>query len=180
MNDDILFDLCVPHIQKFEGFVASPYYCSALKLTIGYGEVIKDNKMYNQTHGSEIINLSKPVPQVRDIKKRNAELKIQWGSLITKPQATELMKNHLKNEWIKIKNYLPPHLTNNQKIAILSFVYNVGLKAFEASTLYKYLKKSDFSRASGEFDKWIFAGGMRNQGLINRRTQEKNIFLSAA
>lgn len=179
MTDDDVFDLCIPHIQKFEGFVASPYYCPALELTIGYGEVIKPNKLYNQTHGSEVIKLSKPVPEIHQIKKRNAELKNQWGDLITKTQAVEFIKNHLKNDWIKIKNHLPPNLTHNQKIAILSFVYNVGVGAFMDSTMYRLLKKSYIDRAGLEFDRWIFVDGKKSQGLINRRQHEKNIFLSA-
>lgn len=99
--------------------------------------------------------------------------------MITKTQAVEFIKNHLKNDWIKIKNHLPPNLTHNQKIAILSFVYNVGVGAFMDSTMYRLLKKSYIDRAGLEFDRWIFVDGKKSQGLINRRQHEKNIFLSA-
>jgi GH24 family phage-related lysozyme (muramidase) len=183
MIDDmiLLLNKATPLIQQFEGFVASPYYCSALKLTIGYGQVIKPNGIYGGRFGSEIIKLSAPIPEVHQIKARNLLLKNQWGNLITKEQATELLHNHIKNDWLKIKNHLPPIMGIHQKVAVVSFLYNenVGLTKFEDSTLFKKLKKSDFIGAAEEFEKWIFVNGQKNKGLINRRKIEKNIFTKA-
>ena len=179
MTKPDIYDIAIPLISEFEGYVGSPYYCPALKLTIGYGEVIQPHKKYGDLLGFDIIQKAKPVPQSHNLKARNDSLKLQFGIILTKDQAYEHLKRYLKAEvWVKIKNNLPTGLTDNQCAAILSFVYNIGVNAFINSTFKKKLQNSTFKDAAGEFDVWVFAKGKKSNGLIRRRLAEKDLFLT--
>jgi lysozyme len=69
-------------------------------------------------------------------------------------------------------------LTQNQFDALVSFSFNVGVHAFSKSTLLKKLNREDYKGAKREFRRWVYAGGRRLQGLVNRRNQEAQLFLS--
>lgn len=62
-----------------------------------------------------------------------------------------------------------------QKAALISFSYNVGVKAFESSTLLKKLNAGDSHGACDEMRRWNKAGGKVWKGLINRREVEREI-----
>ncbi|WP_154641078.1 lysozyme [Serratia marcescens] len=62
-----------------------------------------------------------------------------------------------------------------QKAALISFSYNVGVKAFESSTLLKKLNAGDSRGACDEMRRWNKAGGKIWKGLINRREVEREI-----
>ncbi|MBL4860894.1 MAG: lysozyme, partial [Acinetobacter sp.] len=65
----------------------------------------------------------------------------------------------------------------NQFDALVSLAYNIGTGAFSGSTLVKKLNVHDIRGAADQFDVWVNAGGKRMQGLVNRRTVEKALFL---
>ncbi|WP_145917170.1 lysozyme [Serratia plymuthica] len=62
-----------------------------------------------------------------------------------------------------------------QKAALISFSYNVGVKAFESSTLLKKLNAGDSTGACDEIRRWNKAGGKVWRGLVNRREVEREI-----
>lgn len=60
--------------------------------------------------------------------------------------------------------------------AVLSWTYNVGLGAACRSTLVRRINAGEQGPAwCAELDKWVYAGGKRVQGLINRRAAERAI-----
>lgn len=64
-------------------------------------------------------------------------------------------------------------LKQHQHDALISFMFNIGIGAFEKSTLFKYLKSGDIESAGKEFLKWV-----KPRELLSRRVAEYNIFLS--
>ena len=102
---------------------------------------------------------------------------VKKGDTITREQADELFKNDLKKYSNYLKNVSVP-LNDNEKIALISFVYNVGPSAFKSSTLLKKLNKGDKKGAAYEFDRWIYQKGKKLDGLVNRRKREKDLFLT--
>jgi lysozyme len=62
-----------------------------------------------------------------------------------------------------------------QKASLISFSYNVGVKAFESSTLLRKLNAGDSKGACEEMRRWNKAGGKVWKGLINRREVEREI-----
>lgn len=76
-----------------------------------------------------------------------------------------------------VNNFVKVTLTDNQKISLTSFTYNVGITAFKNSTLLKKINMSSpIDEIGTEFMKWTKAGGVTIQGLINRRTAEYNLY----
>lgn len=68
-------------------------------------------------------------------------------------------------------------LTENQRAALISFGYNVGVGAMMRSTLMK-LVVNDASdrRIAAEFAKWKYAGGKVLSGLVRRRKREAEVY----
>ncbi|WP_158785166.1 lysozyme, partial [Pantoea sp. BAV 3049] len=56
-----------------------------------------------------------------------------------------------------------------QRAALYSFAYNVGTGAFTNSTLLKKLNAGDVEGACDELRRWVYAGGQKWRGLMNRR-----------
>ena len=69
-------------------------------------------------------------------------------------------------------------LEQHQFDALCSFTYNVGAHAFATSTLLKLLNEEKYGEASNEFLKWCHAGGKKSEGLLRRRRNEREYFLT--
>lgn len=67
-------------------------------------------------------------------------------------------------------------VTQGQFVALLSFVFNLGITSFKTSTLLKKLNQGDCVGASNEFLRWKYANGKVVKGLLNRRQAEKALF----
>ena len=65
-------------------------------------------------------------------------------------------------------------LNQNQYDAFVRFTFNVGVNAYCRSTLVKKLNAGDYVGACWALDKWVYAGGKKIQGLVNRRASERN------
>lgn len=68
-------------------------------------------------------------------------------------------------------------LTENQKAALASFVYNVGGGAFARSTLLKKLNTGDIPGACDEMHRWVYVDGRVWKGLVSRRNVERELCL---
>jgi GH24 family phage-related lysozyme (muramidase) len=68
----------------------------------------------------------------------------------------------------------------NQFDALVSFAYNVGIGAFSSSTMLKKIKSGNMVGAADEFLRWVNAGGEVLEGLVNRRKDERALFLTPA
>jgi len=69
-------------------------------------------------------------------------------------------------------------LNDYQQAAIYSFTYNVGISAFSKSTLLKKMNSGDQAGACEELRRWVYAGGMKWRGLMNRRDMERSMCLA--
>ena len=100
------------------------------------------------------------------------------GNKITREQAHELLVQHVAQDEIVCRNLIRVKLSQPQWDAVISLCYNIGTGAFRDSTLLRKLNQADFTGAYAEFPKWRKAGGKVVQGLINRRKEEADLFLS--
>lgn len=73
-----------------------------------------------------------------------------------------------------------PALDQNQFDALASFCFNVGLGAFERSTLFTLLKAGDLAGAAAQLPRWTHAGKQQLRGLVRRREAERALFLGEA
>ena len=101
---------------------------------------------------------------------------VEAGDVITQEESERLFRDDLegfKSEMVKL---IRVDVSKTQFIALMSFVFNLGVKSFMTSTLLKRLNAGDYKAAAFEFPKWKYAGGVAVQGLLNRRLAEKALF----
>ena len=103
--------------------------------------------------------------------------RVKRGDKITLEQAEEYLRHDLRQFEVDVNNLVKVPLTQNQFDALTSIVYNIGSGAFSKSTLLKKLNERDYKGAADQFLVWNKAGGRTLQGLVNRRTRERQLFL---
>lgn len=109
---------------------------------------------------------------------------IYAGMSITREKALDILQSDL----IKIERYIGrqtfvKHLTQGQFDALVSFIFNIGIAAFQSSTMRKILSNTNaFEKAAKEFDRWVYSkvNGKKEKlsGLVKRRNIEKELFLN--
>lgn len=98
------------------------------------------------------------------------------GQSITEDRANQLLAEDVAWAEDAVNTLAPPHITDNQFSALVSFVFNVGVGAFERSTLLRKLRGGDISGAACEFGRWNKSGGRVLRGLTRRRLAERVLF----
>lgn len=68
-------------------------------------------------------------------------------------------------------------LNDNQFAALIDFVFNLGSGLFQASTLRAIINRRDFKDAPKQFERWVYSGSFKLNGLIARRKEEAKLFL---
>ena len=134
-------------IEEFEGFSVKPYLCPAGKWTIGFGDTM--------WKGKPVTSLTKT---------------------ITKDEAIFALEARLKGFQAELDAVVKVPLNANQNAALLSFIYNIGAKAFRNSTLLKALNEGDIREAANQFMRWNKANGKELAGLTKRREAERHLF----
>jgi lysozyme len=71
-----------------------------------------------------------------------------------------------------------PALSDNEFAACVSLAFNIGVGAFETSTLARYLKLGQKGAAATQFLLWDHQGGEVLSGLRRRRIAERALFLT--
>lgn len=96
---------------------------------------------------------------------------------ITQSMAEDMLKQDVSVAENSINRLVAGQLLQRQFDALCSFVYNIGAKAFEKSSLLRLLNQGHPELAAAEFARWIYTGGIVQNGLIRRREAEKSLFL---
>ena len=147
-------DIATPLVAHFEGFCQKPTLCPAGVPTIGYGTTW-----------------------------------YPWGAKVkmddpacTEQQAQVWLAYVLKDAEKSVDACVDDGvaLNDNQKAALMSFVYNLGARAFHTSTLLRKLNSGDCAGAAREFGRWIYGGGRVLPGLVKRREAERQLFEKVA
>lgn len=69
-------------------------------------------------------------------------------------------------------------LTQGELDAYTSLAYNIGLGAFQSSTLLRLLNNGERVKACNQLNRWVYAGGKKLPGLVARRQAETKTCLS--
>lgn len=96
---------------------------------------------------------------------------------ISQEMAEILLKQDVGPVETAILRFVTARLTQAQFDALGSLVYNIGIQAFEKSTLLRLLNTGQPEKAALEFKKWVFCKGQRLSGLVTRRNAEANLFV---
>ena len=98
---------------------------------------------------------------------------VKPGMTVNKEMAEWLLKEDLMVRERAINKLVKITLTQNQFDALISFVYNVGVRNFETSTLLKLINQNRMESAAEEFVKW---NKRKLPGITKRRSEEKALF----
>jgi lysozyme len=138
-------------IAQFEGYSDRCYNDPVGHATIGYGHLLHYGPCTKK------------------------DMRLRW----TKKEARLQLKEDIKYR-IEIvqKATKKVYTTKNMKVALTSFVYNVGETAFKESTLLKLLKKGYYLRSANQLLRWKYGDNKRVlPGLVVRRKKERQVFL---
>lgn len=97
---------------------------------------------------------------------------------ITPAAADALLARNLGRAARSVLRLITAPLSDGQYGALVSFVFNLGGGALQASTLRRRLNEGDIEGAAAEFPRWRFAGGREVRGLLRRRLAEQALFRS--
>lgn len=137
-------------IERWEGFRGAPYLDAVGIPTIGYGTI-------RYPGGAPVTLEDQPVTE-----EEGAHMLLDHVSRIACPAVLRLIA-------------VP--LTDAEYDALVSFVYNLGGGALQASTLRSRVNRGDYGGAAREFPKWCWAGGRKLRGLLLRRMDEQEHWL---
>ena len=175
-----LSDSGLDFIKRQEGFSDVPYFCSAHKLTVGWGHVLST---------AEKIELLYTLPITPDLKfgyvqvlYENADIKkiLELDEFLEQQKFkfnVSVLTKFLLNDLAKVErciNDARVPLTQNQYDALVSFTFNVGCNAFLNSTLLKKIRNNDYD--ANEILRWNKSNGKVIKGLTERRKREMRLF----
>jgi lysozyme len=100
------------------------------------------------------------------------------GQVITRQQAITWLQNDVQKAVNAVNASVRVSVTQQDFDSLVDFTYNVGVHAFETSTLLKKLNAGDYAGANAAFKSWVFVKGQVNKGLWNRRQAEQDEFTS--
>lgn len=103
---------------------------------------------------------------------------VKLGDTCTKQQAEEWLENDFFMAKHDVGAVVRVPIGANQLDALASFVFNLGVRKLIQSTLLKKLNAGDYAGAANEFDRWVYAGSIKLNGLIKRRAAERKLFES--
>jgi len=98
---------------------------------------------------------------------------VKEGDKITQARAEQLLDAYLNSEVYPRLSGVT--LTDNQKQALASLIYNIGWSAFSKSQCWKAIKAQDWPEVFYNWD-WIKANRKPMKGLIKRRAEELALF----
>lgn len=144
-------------LKEWEGFELKVYKDSAGLPTIGVGHLITKSE---QTSGNIMI----------------VGVPVKYTAGLTDQQAVDLLSQDVRPAEQAVNNGAKVTLTQNQFDALVSFTFNVGVGAFNGSTLLKVLNQGQYDQVPTQLRRWNKAGGKVVQGLVNRRENEVRLW----
>lgn len=141
----------IDFIKRYESFSSKVYYCQAGKPTIGYGHVITKEE-------SHLLKAT-----------------------ITKEEALKILARDLERFEKAVLRLVKVPISQTQFDMLVSFAFNTGegQKGLAGSTLLKKVNLNPNDQTiKDEFSKWVWANGMRSNGLIRRRKEEGEVYFT--
>ena len=148
-------------IKHHEGIRTSPYQCPALLWTVGCGHVI------DQSHIRVPLAERKALP-----------IPDGWDRTLSMGEVDEMLAKDLQSFENGVRRLCPNGLTPGRLGALTSFAFNVGLGNLQRSTIRMKHNRGDYEGAAEAFMAWTKAGGKELKGLVNRRKDERALYLS--
>jgi lysozyme len=95
---------------------------------------------------------------------------------ISKMEAENLLREDIKIAENAVQQMVHVPLNPNQFAALVSLTFNIGAANFARSTLLKSLNAYNYAAAAEHFESWVYAKGIKLEGLARRRRAERTLF----
>lgn len=102
------------------------------------------------------------------------------GKTYSENECRYLLNKDLSSVAAQIDPYITRPVPDTTRAALYTFAYNVGATSFKNSTLLRLLNRGDTAGACDQLRRWIYAGGRKWQGLLNRREIEREVCMMGA
>lgn len=104
--------------------------------------------------------------------------KVKLGDTCTKAQAYEWFRFDIARFEAFVNRVIKVPLNQNQFDALVSLVYNIGETNFTAGSVDDKLNANQIEAALQTWLKYVYSGGRKIDGLVNRRNAEVKLFKS--
>ncbi|MGN6024376.1 lysozyme [Alcaligenes faecalis] len=104
---------------------------------------------------------------------------VKLGDAASPARCDALTEQEVRRALAVVDRSVSYPLPDGVRVALSSFVYNVGAGAYANSTLLRKLRAQDIAGACRELDRWVYAGGRKLRGLERRRQAERQLCLSS-
>ena len=136
-------------IKYFEGFRSEPYLCEAGKPTIGYG--------FTRYPNGQRVTLNDPP--------------------ITEEWAEVILSKLLEQYEAEVDAATNDNINQNQFDALVSFVFNIGITNYKASTIRKLINNNpNDPNIAIQFARWKYADNKPSRILARRRKLESELY----
>jgi GH24 family phage-related lysozyme (muramidase) len=139
-------------IASFEGFVDHLYDDPAGHCTIGYGHLVHTGRCDGRTSES------------------------LYAGTVSQGYGLMVLRADVLRFEDCVNRLVIRTLNQNRFDALVSFAFNIGCSAFEASTLLRKLNNGEYHRVCDELMLWVHGGGNVLPGLVRRREAECELF----
>lgn len=147
-----------------------------LKTKIGTGVIAGAIALVAAWEGRSLIAYVDPVgiPTICDGYTHGVKL----GDVAAPEWCDALTEQEVRKALAVVDRSVPQTLPDGVRVALASFVYNVGPGAYGGSTLVRKLRSGDMVGACNQLPRWVYAGGKKLRGLELRREAERKLCLS--
>ncbi len=148
-----------------------------LKTKLGAGVVSAAIALVAAWEGRSLIAYVDPVgiPTICDGYTQGVKL----GDTASPARCDALTEQEVRRALAVVDRSVSYPLPDEVRVALSSFVYNVGAGDYANSTLLRKLRAQDIAGACRELDRWVYAGGRKLRGLERRRQAERQLCLSS-
>jgi lysozyme len=148
-------------LENYEGKILHVYKDTAGKQTIGIGHLLT-----SQEKATGVIQIGDDT--------------VKFANGITDAQAISLCRQDLRRFETLVSGAVTVPLTQNQFDAMVIFSFNIGDHGFLTSSALKTLNQGDYEGCTIAMKRWnkVTINGILtiDQGLVNRRQKEINLF----
>ena len=101
---------------------------------------------------------------------------VKEGDRISQDQANCFLMQDLYSVERAIVRLVKVKINQNQFDALCSLIFNIGISAFNKSTLLAKLNNGDYVGAAEQFRRWNKVNNVVTAGLVRRRQAEEDLF----
>ena len=148
-------------VKHHEGVRFRPYRCPALLWTVGVGHVIDPRHI-----------------GVKLEERKNLPIPDGWDRTLSMDEVNQILAQDLARFEAGVLRLCPNGLTPGRFGALTSFAFNAGLGNLQRSSIRMKHNRGEFEEAAEAFMMWTKAAGKELPGLVKRRKDERNLYLS--